>query len=287
VDNIYFGNANQKNESKIRIIDLQYTEDDLQDVLPAELCLQIFSNLSCIDLIYSGLVSKGWKVLADQSLKTVSRVLKLLNCMPFDELILEGMFAYGTLSGEGKITYPTDKLFNTIGLVIRMGSFVNGKLHGCGEKKTFFLESNSRALPPAKLAYEEIQKGMFVDNKLNGQGISLSIDGSFEEGFFQDGLLHGVGKKFSAASQLTREGQWNRGELEGLGKLILGNGIIISGTFGFSMLHGEANILFPSGSQVECEFQHSKIVGASILRSANGEVSEISLRFIKDLDPSL
>jgi hypothetical protein len=94
-----------------------------------------------------------------------------------------GGFQNGLYSGEGKLTND---------IISHVGTFINGKLTGNGEKYI-----------RGKLNY----RGEFLNNKYHGQGTYFYPNGNMYIGFFENDLRHGHGKMIYLDGTVI-EGEW-------------------------------------------------------------------------------
>jgi hypothetical protein len=105
-----------------------------------------------------------------------------------DGAIYSGQFSQGLYHGKGKYNFPDGGIYD--------GNWVNGIREGQG-KMTF--------------ADGGIYDGSWVNGKREGQGTYTTKDGSYYSGEWKNNKANGIGKDYSKATNIRREGTYKDG----------------------------------------------------------------------------
>lgn len=184
------------------------------------------------------------------------------------EIVMEGEFKDGKLSGLGKKTFT--KKTNPDEFAIYEGKFKDGELNGKGKITTEF----------------SVQEGEFKDDNLHGRG-RITYVKEYEhrgsrEGEFKDGKLNGKGKKTfrdkTNPDEFTiSEGEFKNDELNGIGKMTT-DWFIYEGKFKDDEFHGKGKITYIGEykhmGSYEGDFIQDKYEGFGIRLYGNGDVYE-------------
>lgn len=122
------------------------------------------------------------------------------------------------------------------------------------------------------------EEGKFVNDKLVGQGRRVYQNnprypnGSIGEGEFEDGELHGIGK-LTTPSGNYYEGEFEHGALTGQGKYV-SHDETAQGTYKDGKLNGKGKVTYPSGLILEGNFANGHPHGKIRTIEINGQVIE-------------
>ena len=173
--------------------------------------------------------------------------------------VLEGDFVDGKCTGKGKYTWKDGAVYE--------GDFVDGNFSGKGIKRW-----------PDGTVYE----GDFVDDKMTGKGKKRLPNGDVYEGDFEDGKY--IEKNIPRQSYKNQKtikysigtytGEVKNGVPNGVGKLVLKDGVTIEGTFVNGKPNGKGILRWADGDTYEGEFIDGKRTGKGRFRWASGAVYE-------------
>lgn len=105
-----------------------------------------------------------------------------------------------------------------------------------------------------------IYKGFFHNNKMEGRGRLLNINGFVYEGEFKKGLSNGYGK-YVALDGTTYKGAWIEDKQNGLGDIIYPNGSRYTGNFFHGKKNGQGKFIFQDKNIYEGNFVNNEIKG--------------------------
>ena len=164
-----------------------------------------------------------------------------------DGLLFDGEWEEGVFSGHGTIT-------NEYGIHIS-GTFSDYLINGPG---TIVISENEEYsgnwrhgwlwLDEETMLHQSGQRkvGVFKGTELVS-GIFYYADGSYEEGEFEDGYLHGEGEEYSTAG-FTLTGTFYHGYFV-KGRLVRENGVVCEGEFWGASLNGEGSMQMPNDGE--------------------------------------
>ncbi|OMJ80214.1 hypothetical protein SteCoe_19575 [Stentor coeruleus] len=134
---------------------------------------------------------------------------------------------------------------------------------------------------PHALLDKSLYIGEAIDNKPNGLGYHMDINGNYYEGFFENGKFNGKGRLITTKGQII-SGYWNSGscsygkiynfqskfyegelknlEPDGIGREVAED-YNYNGGFSMSKKHGEGKVVWKDGNWYEGEFYMGKIEG--------------------------
>lgn len=182
---------------------------------------------------------------------------------------LKGSFLNGKLHGQGEKTFDDGKTW--IGQ-FRNGEFIKGeKIFDGGEMVLNFDIDNPPDSLPISALQAFIREQVGLDDKLNGSGKIIFISGGIYEGIFLNGRLNGLGK-ISYPEGCIVEGIFRDDKLNGQGKISYPNGVMIEGIFENDELNGQGKINYSEGNIVEGIFKDGKLNGKGKIQYSNGEV---------------
>ena len=114
--------------------------------------------------------------------------------------------------------------------------------------------------------------GQWENDKFNGKGRLLSINGDYYEGYFNMGLIEGDGTFYSKKEKYKYIGNFKENKFHGEGKIIYEKeDIIYEGEFNEGFKHGLGKIIFKDKSSYEGNFEKNNYNGKGKFIFKNGK----------------
>ena len=162
------------------------------------------------------------------------------------------MNSKGEPNGHGVFFFPSGEEYYK-------GDFLNGKMHGQGEK---ILYRNKNGV----ITY----KGTFAHDAMEGEGeIRNSIDGSTYVGNMKGNKENGPGMRVWP-NEMVYVGNWKDGHMDGEGTIKWQNGATYEGFFQKGQRHGKGVMTWPEGGRLEGTFDKDKPHGEALRTYADG-----------------
>ena len=113
--------------------------------------------------------------------------------------------------------------------------------------------------------------GQWEQNKFNGRGRILSINGDYYEGDLYKGLIEGEGFFYSKKDNYKYFGEFKENKFHGKGKIIyIEKQITYVGEFKDGYKHGFGKLIFPDNSYYEGNFENNNYNGNGKFRFSDG-----------------
>ena len=177
-------------------------------------------------------------------------ILKLNNLLPKFEL---------TDKEEYEINNTNNKV---IAILYPNKSIYKGMINEKGQREGFgkyFLSDGS------------IYKGFFYNNKMEGRGRLININGFVYEGEFKNGQSNGYGK-YIALDGTTYKGTWLRDKQNGPGNEVYPDGSFYNGNFRNGKKNGFGKLVFKDKNVYEGQFVNNDINGEGAFYWKDGRI---------------
>ena len=115
--------------------------------------------------------------------------------------------------------------------------------------------------------------GEFLNNKKNGNGISILKNGTRYEGSFKNNKHDGYGKLIQIDGEIFA-GEWKEGKIEGNGIRYHNNGDKYIGNYKNNLKHGKGNYIFSNGNSYDGNWENGKANGIGKFIFKNGNFYE-------------
>ena len=228
----------------------------------------------------------------------------------------KGIFLNGKLNGQGKMIWATknekgelvieeivEGIFKDFKLItgsiikkngeVREGQFKNFELNGKGKLSYKHMHVTIFTNPLSIFKDIYVKEGIFKDDELI-KGLVKTWNGSFEEGEFKNGTLHGKGLrsegygKYNSAEKSfpnkeIMEGTFKNGSLIN-GKITNTNGCSTNGKYINNLLNGNGEKILPDNSINRGVFQQDKLITGTII-SPDGKITTIGGDIMADIKP--
>jgi len=116
-----------------------------------------------------------------------------------------------------------------------------------------------------------IYKGFFHNNKMEGRGRMVNINGFIYEGEFKNGHSNGYGK-YVALDGTTYKGSWSNDKQNGIGNEIYPDGSFYNGNFKNGKKNGNGKLVFKDKNIFEGNFVDNDISGEGAFYWKDGRV---------------
>ena len=116
-----------------------------------------------------------------------------------------------------------------------------------------------------------IYKGFFCNNKMEGRGRIININGFVYEGEFKNGHSNGYGK-YIALDGTTYKGTWLNDKQNGIGNEIYPDGSFYSGNFKNGKKNGNGKLVFKDKNIFEGNFLNNDINGEGAFYWKDGRI---------------
>ena len=129
---------------------------------------------------------------------------------------------------------------------------------------------------PGEITKEgNVYKGIFKDGKLEGRGTITSPNGMVQEGEFKDDLFDGPGKVIAKDGTVMAAGKYEKGKLEGPGKLIFADQATYEGEFHENKPHGTGKFKDADGVIYEGSYKNGVKNGKGKLTDKDGNATDV------------
>ena len=185
-----------------------------------------------------------------ESFETNSMIIRLNHLIPKFELTDKEEYEINNLSNKiMAILYPNNSVYK--GMV----NF-KGQREGFGK---YYLSDGS------------IYKGFFHNNKMEGRGRLLNINGFVYEGEFKNGHSNGYGK-YIALDGTTYKGTWLNDKQNGVGNEVYPDGSFYNGNFKDGKKNGNGKLVFKNKNIFEGNFVNNEISGEGAFYWKDGRI---------------
>lgn len=184
-----------------------------------------------------------------------------------------GTWAAGQWQGEGELTtsylLAPDRTGKRAARIRSeyVGGFKQNLFHGVGTLTEY--DENGEV----SRKYE----GAFNNGVMSGNGV-LSYPSGIERGRFIDGMLTGQGSIENFETGETQEGLFSRGQLNGIGRVLHGDGSMYEGTFKEGVKHGKFTYTAEDGTQSKKFFIEGEEVSQQDYQQRFGVNTQETLR---------
>ena len=185
-----------------------------------------------------------------ESFETNSMIIRLNHLIPKFELSDKEEYEINNLSNKiMAILYPNNSVYK-------------GMINSKGQREGFgkyYLSDGS------------IYKGFFHNNKMEGRGRLLNINGFVYEGEFKNGHSNGYGK-YIALDGTTYKGTWLNDKQNGVGNEVYPDGSFYNGNFKDGKKNGNGRLIFKNKNIFEGNFVNNDISGEGAFYWKDGRI---------------
>ncbi len=131
-------------------------------------------------------------------------------------------------------------------------------------------EEDAMSYSPAESNSKDIYKGSLANNKFEGKGILIKVNGDKYTGEFKEGLFNGNGKYVWSDSS-KYEGDWKNNKMSGYGIFIDNRGNRYVGEWLDNMKNGNGTQTLANGTKFAGQWKNNFLDGKVIMTKANGD----------------
>jgi hypothetical protein len=226
---------------------------------------------------------------------------------PVGYTIVSGTFVDDELVGDAEVLFPDGERY--------VGGIVEGRMHTTGDNTgTYYYLNNDvhtgswsnglrngygvMVFAATADAGEERYEGEWAADKMEGRGRYTHADGSYYDGMWSGGRMHGPGGVFVFANQNKYtgdfafdlkhgygvleyarggrySGHWVNDVAEGEGEVVYEGGEVFRGSFARGLKSGPGELTFTNGDRLQGTWAEDRLDGPGVMRyGATGNVYE-------------